>query len=162
MVGTLFRQVLDPRVEVVATSQAHPVLLAAKEDGSGKFPKGPGRIFFPTIRRFQTSIFYLFFFFFLKLLVSPGHSCGRHPHPHPPGFGMGSKLDLNSVLPLTVWTRLVSCLNLILPSVRWRYCAAAARTDSDHTHKHSYHTAWHVDEAQQIRIHWFSESSELK
>ena len=36
MVGTLFRQVLDPGVEVVDTSQAHPVLLAAKEDGSGK------------------------------------------------------------------------------------------------------------------------------
>ena len=36
MVGTLFRQVLDPGVEVVATSQAHPVLLAAREDGGGK------------------------------------------------------------------------------------------------------------------------------
>ena len=117
--------------------------------------------FFPN-HKTVPDIHFLSFFFFLKLLVSPGHSCGRHPHPHPPGFGMGSKLDLNSVLPLTVWTRLVSCLNLILPSVRWRYCAAAARTDSDHTHKHSYHTAWHVDEAQQIRIHWFSESSELK
>lgn len=35
-VGTLFRQVLDPGIEVVATSQARPVLLAAREDGVGR------------------------------------------------------------------------------------------------------------------------------
>lgn len=36
MVGTLVRQVLDPGVEVAATSQACSVLLAAREDGGGK------------------------------------------------------------------------------------------------------------------------------
>ena len=36
MVGTLFRQVLALGIEVVATSQARPVLLAAREDGIGR------------------------------------------------------------------------------------------------------------------------------
>ena len=35
-VGTLFRQVLDLGIEVVAASQARPVLLAAREDGVGR------------------------------------------------------------------------------------------------------------------------------